>query len=167
MSAGQKECFPTTVGSIQFSPLSSTASRSSWLRRSGPRVSWTTWTQILNSKGKRLTLNWHQATAHDTIYLFSPSVTQRHSGIMSLYFKSQWTLLMTLNINVLSDMSSYLSYWCFMCLHLNINVLKIPIKIELAYDLAIPLLGIYPEKNIVWKDTCTPALFTSQDTEAN
>ena len=36
-----------------------------------------------------------------------------------------------------------------MCLHLNINVLKIPIKIELAYDLAIPLLGIYPEKNIV------------------
>ena len=32
-------------------------------------------------------------------------------------------------------------------------------KIELPYDPAIPLLGIYPEKNIVLKDTCTP-LFT-------
>ena len=31
-------------------------------------------------------------------------------------------------------------------------------------DLAVPLLGIYPEKNVVQKDTCTPvftvALFT-------
>ena len=38
------------------------------------------------------------------------------------------------------------------------------LKIELPYDSAIPLLGIYPEKNMVWKDTCTPgfiaALFT-------
>ena len=38
------------------------------------------------------------------------------------------------------------------------------LKIELSYDPAIPLLGIYPEKTIVWKDTCTPmfiaALFT-------
>ena len=37
-------------------------------------------------------------------------------------------------------------------------------KIELPYDAAIPLLGIYPEKIIVQKDTCTPmftaALFT-------
>ena len=37
-------------------------------------------------------------------------------------------------------------------------------KIELPYDPAIPLLGIYPEKNIIQKDTCTPmfiaALFT-------
>ena len=37
-------------------------------------------------------------------------------------------------------------------------------KIELPYDLAIPLLGIYPEKTISEKDTCTPmfiaALFT-------
>ena len=37
-------------------------------------------------------------------------------------------------------------------------------KIELPYDPAIPLLGIYPEKNIIEKDTCTPifiaALFT-------
>ena len=30
------------------------------------------------------------------------------------------------------------------------------LKIELPYDPAIPLLGIYLEKNMVWKDTCTP-----------
>ena len=38
------------------------------------------------------------------------------------------------------------------------------LKIELPYDPAIPLLGIYLEKNMVRKDTCTPmfiaALFT-------
>ena len=38
------------------------------------------------------------------------------------------------------------------------------LKIELPYDLAIPLLGIYPEKTIIKKETCTPmfiaALFT-------
>ena len=38
------------------------------------------------------------------------------------------------------------------------------LKIELPYDPAIPLLGIYPEKTIIEKDTCTPvftaALFT-------
>ena len=38
------------------------------------------------------------------------------------------------------------------------------LKIKLPYDPAIPLLGIYPEKTIVQKDTCTPvfiaALFT-------
>ena len=37
-------------------------------------------------------------------------------------------------------------------------------KIELTYDPAIPLLGIYPEKTILRKDTYTPmiiaALFT-------
>ena len=37
-------------------------------------------------------------------------------------------------------------------------------KIELPYDPAIQLLGIYPEKAIIQKDTCTPmfiaALFT-------
>ena len=36
--------------------------------------------------------------------------------------------------------------------------------IKLSYDPTIPLLGIYPEKNIIEKDTCTPvftvALFT-------
>ena len=30
------------------------------------------------------------------------------------------------------------------------------LKIKLSYDSAIPLLGIYPEKNMVQKDTCTP-----------
>ena len=38
------------------------------------------------------------------------------------------------------------------------------LKIELPYDLAIPILGIYPDKTIIQKDTCTPmfkaALFT-------
>ena len=30
------------------------------------------------------------------------------------------------------------------------------LKIELPYDPAIPLLGIYPEKSIIQKATCTP-----------
>ena len=38
------------------------------------------------------------------------------------------------------------------------------LKIELPYDPAIPLMGIYPEKTIIQKDTCIPmftaALFT-------
>ena len=38
------------------------------------------------------------------------------------------------------------------------------LKMELPYDSAIPLLGIYPDKSIIQKDTCTPmfiaALFT-------
>ena len=43
--------------------------------------------------------------------------------------------------------------------------MEVPLKyIELANNLAIPLLGIYPEKTIISKDTCTPifiiALFT-------
>ena len=37
-------------------------------------------------------------------------------------------------------------------------------NIELPYDLAIPLLGIYPDKTFIENDTCTPifiaALFT-------
>ena len=32
----------------------------------------------------------------------------------------------------------------------------IKLKVELSYDPAIPLLGIYPEKTIIRKDTCTP-----------
>ena len=32
------------------------------------------------------------------------------------------------------------------------------LRIELPYDPAIPLLGIYPEKTIIQKDTCTPML---------
>ena len=38
------------------------------------------------------------------------------------------------------------------------------LKIELPYDAAIPLLDIYPEKIVTWKDICIPifiaALFT-------
>ena len=38
------------------------------------------------------------------------------------------------------------------------------LKIELPYDPAIPLLGIYPEKTIIQKESCTKtfiaALFT-------
>ena len=38
------------------------------------------------------------------------------------------------------------------------------LKIELPYDPATSLLGIYPDKTIIQKDTCTPmfraALFT-------
>ena len=38
------------------------------------------------------------------------------------------------------------------------------LKTEPSYDLALPVLGIYPDKTIIWKDTCTPmfivALFT-------
>ena len=38
------------------------------------------------------------------------------------------------------------------------------LKIELSYDPAIPLLGIYPGKTLICKDPCTPmfkaALFT-------
>ena len=30
------------------------------------------------------------------------------------------------------------------------------LKIELPYDPAIPLLGIYSDKTIIQKDTCTP-----------
>ena len=34
------------------------------------------------------------------------------------------------------------------------------LKIELLYDPVIPLLGIYPDKTIIQKDTCTP-MFTA------
>ena len=33
---------------------------------------------------------------------------------------------------------------------------KKKLKVELQYDLAIPLLGIYPEKNMVQEYTCNP-----------
>ena len=45
------------------------------------------------------------------------------------------------------------------------------LKIELPYDPAIPLLGIYPEKNMIQKDACTPMftaalVYNSKDMEA-
>ena len=43
------------------------------------------------------------------------------------------------------------------------------LKIELPFDPAIPLLGIYPEKTMSQEGTCTPvftaALYNSQDME--
>ena len=36
----------------------------------------------------------------------------------------------------------------------------IKLKIELPYDPALPLLGIYPQKTIIWKDTCS-SIFTA------
>ena len=42
------------------------------------------------------------------------------------------------------------------------------LKMKLAYDPAIPLLGIYLDRTIILKDTCTPmfiaALFTIAET---
>ena len=35
------------------------------------------------------------------------------------------------------------------------------LKIELPYDPAVPLLGIYPEKTITQKDTCTPTFIAT------
>ena len=35
------------------------------------------------------------------------------------------------------------------------------LKIKLPYDPAIPLLGIYPEKTIIQKDTCTPVFIAA------
>ena len=35
------------------------------------------------------------------------------------------------------------------------------LKRKLAYDPAIPLLGIYPEKTIIQKDTCTPVFIAA------
>ena len=36
------------------------------------------------------------------------------------------------------------------------------VKIELSYDPAIPLLGIYLEKTIFLKDACTPVFIAAQ-----
>ena len=90
-------------------------------------------------------------------------------------------LVLTYNIFKLKIMINYLKYWrrsrekrtllhcwweCKLIQPLWRTVwefLKI-IGIKLPYDPAIPLLGIYPEKTIAEKDTCTPlsiaALFT-------
>ena len=40
------------------------------------------------------------------------------------------------------------------------------LKIELPYDPAIPLLGIYPDNTIIQKDTCTPKLTAALFTRA-
>ena len=57
--------------------------------------------------------------------------------------------------------------WYSHCEKLWIFLRKL--KIELPYYLAIPLLGIYPDKAVIQKDTCTPihssTLHNSQDME--
>ena len=35
------------------------------------------------------------------------------------------------------------------------------LKIELPYDVTIPVLGIYPEKILIQRDTCTPIVHCS------
>ena len=35
-------------------------------------------------------------------------------------------------------------------------------KLEILYDPAIPLLGIYPDKTVIQKDTCTPVFIAAQ-----
>ena len=49
-------------------------------------------------------------------------------------------------------------------LWITVEVLEKNLKVELPYDPAVPLLGIYPEKTLTQKDTCTPmfiaALYT-------
>ena len=40
------------------------------------------------------------------------------------------------------------------------------LKLELPYDPAIPLLGIYPEKTIIQKETCTTMFISALFTKA-
>ena len=40
------------------------------------------------------------------------------------------------------------------------------LKIELPYDLAIPPLGMHPEKTLIWKDACTPVFIATPFTTA-
>ena len=59
------------------------------------------------------------------------------------------------------------SWWEYKLIQVLWRIERIFLKkigLELPYDTAILLLGIYPEKTIIEKDTCTPsfiaALFT-------
>ena len=46
------------------------------------------------------------------------------------------------------------------------NSMKVPQKtrVELLYDPAIPLLGIYPDKTLIQKDSCNPMFIAAQVT---
>ena len=46
------------------------------------------------------------------------------------------------------------------------NSVEIPLKIELPYDPAIPLLGIHTEETRTERDTCTPMFITALFTTA-
>ena len=41
------------------------------------------------------------------------------------------------------------------------EVLLKELKTELPYNPAIPLLGLYPEENMIGKDTCIPVSFAA------
>ena len=60
--------------------------------------------------------------------------------------------------------------WCIHCKEQYGSSSK-KLKIELPYDPAIPLLGIYPDKTIIQKAACTPVfiytIYNSQDMETN
>ena len=49
------------------------------------------------------------------------------------------------------------------------NSMEVPekTKIELPYDPSLPLLGIYPEKTLIQKDTCTPMFIAALLTITN
>ena len=47
-----------------------------------------------------------------------------------------------------------------MCSHYGTQYDRFLRKLKLAYDLAIPLLGVYPYETIIQKATCTP-MFTA------
>ena len=59
-------------------------------------------------------------------------------------------------------------YCCWKCKWIQLlwKTVWIPLKkklgIKLPYDPTIPLLGIYPEKNIIEKDTCAPVFTAAQ-----
>ena len=46
-------------------------------------------------------------------------------------------------------------------LWITVEVLEKNLKVELPYDPAVPLLGIYPEKTLTQKDTCTPVFIAA------
>ena len=56
--------------------------------------------------------------------------------------------------------------WCEGRLIQQLCMFLKKLKLELPYDRAISLLGTYPEKAIITKDTCTPMLITTQLTIA-
>ena len=81
---------------------------------------------------------------------------------------SEWSLLKTLQITCkrrCAEKGTLLHCWweCKLVQPLQKNVLRVlrKLKIELLYDPAIPLLGIYPDKTLIQKDTCTPYIHSS------
>ena len=63
------------------------------------------------------------------------------------------------------EKGTFLRCWweCKLVQSLWITVWRVPkkLKIELPYDPAIPLLSIYLEKIMFWKDTCNPIFITT------